>query len=105
MNENQFKEVLTHLLVIRITNEGYRLIEGPKREEILEELTERWDHIFEEARWGSINKAMEMYTELFEWIDQYGKKVTQCAYRADAVLPPRDIEPDELKYLLGRDSR
>jgi hypothetical protein len=93
------------LLVIRITNEGYRLIDEPDSDEILEELTERWDHIFEEARWGSIEQAMQMYTELFEWIDQYGKKVKYCPYRADAVLPPRDIELNELQYLLGRDPR
>ncbi|MFW9830505.1 MAG: hypothetical protein ACFFD8_01830 [Candidatus Thorarchaeota archaeon] len=93
------------MLVIRITNEGYRLIDRPTRDEILEELSERWDHIFEEARWGSITQAMEMYAELFEWIDQFGKKVYQCRYRADVVLPPRDIELDELKYLLGSDRR
>jgi hypothetical protein len=93
------------LLVIRITNEGYRLIDEPDSDEILQELTERWDHIFEEARWGSIEQAMQMYTQLFEWIDQYGKKVKYCPYRADAVLPPRDIELNELQYLLGRDPR
>jgi hypothetical protein len=87
--------------VVRITNEGYRLIDEPNKEEILEELTERWDHIFEEARWGSIDQAMEMYGQLFEWIDSFGKRVKECPYRADAVLPPRDLEPDELKYLLG----
>jgi hypothetical protein len=93
------------LLVIRITNEGYRLIDEPDSDEILQELTERWDHIFEEARWGSIEQAMQMYAQLFEWIDQYGKKVKYCPYRADAVLPPRDIELNELQYLLGRDPR
>lgn len=93
------------MLVLRITNEGYRIIDKPNREEILRELTERWDHIFEEARWGSIDHAMEMYAQLFEWVDQFGKKVYQYPYRADAVLPPRDLEPDELKYLLGRDRR
>ena len=93
------------MLVVRITNEGYRLIDEPNQDEILQELTERWDHIFEEARWGAIDQAMEMYAQLFEWLDQYGKKVNRCPYRADAVLPPRDIEPDELKYLLGRDTR
>jgi hypothetical protein len=93
------------MLVVRITNEGFRLIEEPNRDEILQELTERWDHIFEEARWGSIDQAMKMYNDLFEWIDKYGKKVSKCTYRADAVLPPRDIEPDELKCLLGRDTR
>jgi hypothetical protein len=93
------------LLVVRITNEGYRIIDEPNRDEILQELTDRWDHIFEEARWGSIEQAMQMYAELFEWIEQYGKRVNQCTYRADAVLPPRDLEPDELKYLLGSDKR
>ena len=91
--------------MVRITNEGYRLIDEPDQEDILQELTDRWDHIFEEARWGSIDQAMEMYAQMFEWVDQYGKKVRQCSYRADVVLPPRDIEPDELKYLLGRDKR
>lgn len=91
--------------MVRITNEGYRIIDEPDRDEILQELTERWDHIFEEARWGSIDQAMEMYTQLFEWIDRFGKKVKECSYRADAVLPPRDLDPDELKYLLGRDKR
>ncbi|MFX1565167.1 MAG: hypothetical protein ACFFCH_04180 [Promethearchaeota archaeon] len=93
------------MLVVRITNEGYRIIDEPNQDEILQELTERWDHIFEEARWGSIEHAMEMYAQLFEWLEQYGKRVNQCAYRADAVLPPRDLEPDELKYLLARDNR
>ncbi len=91
--------------MVRITNEGYRLIDEPNQEAILQELTDRWDHIFEEARWGSIDQAMEMYAQMFEWVDQYGKKVSQCSYRADVVLPPRDIEADELKYLLGRDKR
>jgi hypothetical protein len=91
--------------VVRITDEGYRIIDEPDRDEILQELTERWDHIFEEARWGSIDQAMEMYTQLFEWIDGFGKKVRVYPYRADAVLPPRNLEPDELKYLLGSDKR
>ncbi|MFX1510702.1 MAG: hypothetical protein ACFFBR_10400 [Promethearchaeota archaeon] len=71
----------------------------------MQELTDRWDHIFEEARWGSIEQAMQMYAQLFEWIEQYGKRVNHCTYRADAVLPPRNLEPDELKYLLGSDKR
>ncbi len=93
------------MLVIRITNEGYLLIDNPNQVEILQELTDRWDHIFEEARWGSIDQAMEMYSQLFEWIDQYGKKVYHYSFRADVVLPPRNLETDELKYLLGSDKR
>ncbi len=93
------------MLVIRITNGGYLLIDDPNQDEILEELVERWDHIFEEARWGSIEQAMKMYNQMYEWIDQFGKKVYHCPYRADAVLPPRDLETDELKYLLSRERR
>lgn len=99
------QEVFGSLLVLRITNEGYRIIDEVDRDEILQELTERWDHIFEEARWGSIEQAMVMYAQLFEWIDHFGKRVKECPYRADAVLPPRNLEPDELKYLLGSDRR
>ena len=93
------------VLVVRITDEGYRLIDDPNYKEIIQELNERWDHIFEEARWGSIDKAMDMYSQLFEWLDQFGKKVSRYPYRADAVLPPRNIEADELKALLGSERR
>lgn len=93
------------VLVIRITDEGYLLIDNPNKDEILQELKERWDHLFEEARWGSIEHAMQMYGNLFEWIDQFGKKVSNYPYPADAVLPPRNLELDELKYLLGTAKR
>ena len=48
---------------------------------------------------------MQMYASLFEWIDQFGKKVSNYPYPADAVLPPRNLELDELKYLLGSTKR
>jgi hypothetical protein len=92
-------------LVIRITNEGYRLIDLPNQERILEELTERWDHIFEEARWGSIDQAKIMYDQLFSWLDQFGEAVRRYPYRADIVLPPRDLKLDEIRYLLGHQKR
>jgi len=88
-------------LVVRITNEGYRIIDHPNRDAILEELIERWDHIFEEARWGSIEQAKEMYDQLFSWLDQFGETVHRYPYRADIVLPPRNLELDEIRYLLG----
>ena len=93
------------VFVLRITNEGYILIDEARREEILQELVERWDHLFEEARWGSIERAMEMYDQLFEWLDTLGKRVRQYDHHAHAVLPPRDLEADELKSLLGRYKR
>ncbi|MFX0170149.1 MAG: hypothetical protein ACFE89_12465 [Candidatus Hodarchaeota archaeon] len=93
------------VLVIRITNEGYRLIEHPEWVKVLQELTERWDHLFEEARWGSIEQAKEMYDQLFLWLDQFGETVHRYPYRAHIVLPPRDIELDELRYLLGSQRR
>lgn len=90
------------MLVLRITNGRYILIEEEYRETVLKELMERWDIIFEEARWGSIDQAMELYADLFEWLDQLGRRVSQYAHRADVVLPPRDLDVDELKSLLGR---
>ena len=93
------------VLVIRITNEGYRLIDDPNRAELLEELIERWDHLFEEARWGSIEQAKEMYDQLFRWLDQFGEMVRRYPYRADVVLPPRNLDLDELRYLLGHQKR
>ena len=93
------------VLVIRITNEGYRLIDQPDRDTILQELTERWDHIFEEARWGSIDQAKEMYDQLFNWLDQFGEFVRRYPYRAHIVLPPRDLGLDEIRYLLGSQRR
>jgi hypothetical protein len=92
-------------LVIRITNEGFRLIDQSNRDMILQELVERWDHIFEEARWGSIDQAKEMYDQLFSWLDQFGEAVRRYPYRADIVLPPRNLELDEIRYLLGHQKR
>lgn len=93
------------MLVLRITSEGYLLVEESRREVVLNELMERWDLIFEEARWGSVDQAMELYIELFEWVDQQGKKVSEYTHSAEIVLPPRDLETDELKSLLGRYER
>ncbi len=89
------------VLIIRITGEGYILVDEKQREDVLEELNERWDLIFEEARWGSINHAMELYMEMFAWVDQQGKKVRYYPQNAELVLPPRNLEADELQSLLG----
>jgi hypothetical protein len=93
------------VLVIRITGEGYILVDETQREYVLEELNERWDLIFEEARWGSIDHAMELYAEMFTWIDQQGKKVRYFPQNAEFVLPPRNLELDELQSLLGHYKR
>ena len=93
------------MLVLLLTGEGYILVENEKRERVLQELIETWDHIFEEARWGAIERALELYSKLFEWVDKLGKKVQRYRHGADIVLPPRDLDADELKSLLGRYER
>jgi hypothetical protein len=92
------------LLVLRVTGEGYIIVGNDVREAVLEKLMDKWDRIFEEARWGTIERALELYFQLFEWIDQLGRKVPKYRGGADVVLPPRDLDADELKNLLG-DSR
>lgn len=75
------------------------------REVVWEQLMEKWDQIFEEARWGTIECAMELYSKLFKWLDQLGKKVSKYHGGADVVLPPRDLDADELKGLLAHYKR
>jgi hypothetical protein len=90
------------LLVLRVTGEGYIVVGNDARETVLEKLMDKWDRIFEEARWGAIERAMELYSQLFEWLDQLGRKVSKYRGGADVVLPPRDLDADELRSLLGR---
>lgn len=77
------------------------MVGSDARDMVLEQLTEKWDRIFEEVRWGTIECAMELYSKLFEWLDQLGTKVPKYRGGADVVLPPRDLDADELKSLLG----
>jgi hypothetical protein len=93
------------VLVLRIAGEGYIIIEEQHREQFLKEIEELWDVIFEEARWGSIDQAVKLYTRLFERVDQAGRKVKKYSYGADVVLPPRDLTADELQDLLGKSER
>jgi len=44
---------------------------------------------------------MELYSQLFEWLDRLGRKIQKYRGGADAVLPPRDLNAGELKSLLG----
>jgi len=92
-------------LVLRITGEGYIIVGRDARDMVLDELTEKWDRIFEEARWGSIECAMQLYSRLFEWLDRLGKKVPRYLGGAHVVLPPRDLDADELESLLGYHKR
>jgi len=96
-----FKGDESILLVFRVTGEGYILIDEAQRENVMQELMEQWDLIFEEARWGAIDHAMVLYSKLFEWVDKLGKRVRRYRHGADIVLPPRDLDIDELKSLLG----
>ncbi|MFX1473959.1 MAG: hypothetical protein ACFFCO_00570 [Promethearchaeota archaeon] len=91
--------------MLRVAGEGYILVEEQSREQVLKEIEELWDVIFEEARWGSIDQAMKLYAKLFERVDQVGRKVEQYSYGAEIVLPPRDLTVDELQDLLGKSER
>ena len=92
-------------LVLRVTGEGYIIIGSGARDVVLDELMRKWNRIFEEARWGAIECAMELYSRLFEWLDQLGRKVPKYRGGADVVLPPKDLKADELKSLLGNHKR
>lgn len=93
------------MLVLRVAGEGYILIEEQSREQVLTDIQELWDTIFEEARWGSIDQALKLYTRLFERVDQAGRKVEKYSYGAEIVLPPRDLTAGELQDLLGKSER
>ncbi len=93
------------MLVLRVAGEGYILVEAQHREQVLKDIQELWDVIFEEARWGSINQAMKLYARLFKRVDQAGRKVEKYSYGADVVLPPRDLTAGELKDLLEKSER
>jgi hypothetical protein len=92
-------------LVLRITGEGYIIVGSDARDMVLDELMEKWNRIYEEARWGAIERARQLYSKLFEWLDRVGRKVPKYLGGADVVLPPRDLDADELKSLLGHDER
>lgn len=92
-------------MVLRITGEGYIIVGGRTRGRVREQLTEKWDRISEEVRWGAIECALELYSKLFEWLDRIGRKVPKYHGGADIVLPPRDLDGAELKALLGRYER
>lgn len=100
-----FQGAVSLVLVLRVTGEGYILIDEAQRETVQQELMEQWDLIFEEARWGAIDHAMVLYSKLFEWVDKLGKRVRRYRRGADIVLPPRDLDADELKSLLGHYER
>ena len=93
------------MLVLRVAGEGYILIEEKRREQVLKDIQELWDIIFEEARRGSIDQAMKLYTRLFERVDRAGRKVEKYIFGADVVLPPRDLTAGELQDLLGKSER
>jgi hypothetical protein len=92
-------------LVLRVTGEGYIIVGSDARDMVLDELMRKWNRIFEEARWGAIERAMKLYSQLFEWLDQLGRKMPKYRGGADVVLPPRDLKADELKSLLGHYKR
>lgn len=89
------------VLVLRLTGEGYILVEERRRDGVLRELRERWEIISREGKCGSIRRAMELYAQLFYWVDRQGKKVARYRRGADIVLPPRNLTAVELKSLLG----
>ncbi len=93
------------MLVLRVAGEGYIFVEEKRREQVLKDVQESWDSIFKEVRLGSIDKAMRLYTRLFERVDRAGRKVEKYIFGADVVLPPRDLTAGELQDLLGKSER
>jgi len=92
-------------LVLRVAGEGYIIVGSDARDMVLDELMRRWNRILEEAHWGAIECAMALYSQLFDWLDQLGRKVPKYRGGADIVLPPRDLKADEVKSLLGHYKR
>lgn len=93
------------MLVLRVTGEGYVLVETQHSEQLLNDIQELWDTIFEEACWGSIEHALILYRQLFKLIDKTGRMVEKYSYGADVVLPPRNLTARELQDLLGKSKR
>ena len=93
--------VVDMVLVLRVAGEGYVLVDEERREQVLNRIRELWDTIFEEARWGSMDQAMRLYTKLIDLVDGAGRKVEKFKLGAEVVIPPRDLAADELQDLLG----